>query len=125
MQLGNNERSILASFRKLDQAQQAVKALKQAGIETTQIDHVSPYAGKPNEEIRNPITSNFSGLPEMVLGSDGGATEDILLAADESASGMADGTYQEIDQNILLTVVTDAAHLHRAQQIVEQHGGQF
>ncbi|HJV45391.1 MAG TPA: hypothetical protein VJ824_06660 [Bacillota bacterium] len=121
-----SERNILAGFVSIDDAQEAQKALKNAGFNITQIDTISPYPGEGIQEVMNPITGNIPSLPSMVLDADfDSKSASILAATDVSASGMSDGDgmMPEVNQGVLLTAVVPADQADQAEQIVKQYGG--
>ncbi|GAB7388520.1 hypothetical protein BSNK01_23580 [Bacillaceae bacterium] len=122
------QRNILAGFQTREQAEKAAFALHRMGITETQVDRIDPFPGDGSERIMNPITGNVNSLAGLTL--DAGIdsrSAGILLSADPSASGMADGTDFSLDggRNFLLTVVTDDEHAAKAEEIIRQLGGDF
>jgi hypothetical protein len=120
------ERNILAGFVSIEDAQEAQKALKQAGFTTTQVDMISPYPGEGVQEVMNPITGNIPSLPGMVLDADfTSKSASILAATDVSASGFSDGDgmMPEVNQSVLLTAVVPEDQGDQAEQIINQYGG--
>ncbi|MBO8172146.1 MAG: hypothetical protein H0Z33_09650 [Bacillaceae bacterium] len=127
-----SERHLLASFRSVDHAIQAERALQNEGFHEVQVDRVSPYPGEGTQELRNPITGNISSLADLTLDADiTNKSAGILTAADVSASGMADGfnmdqgNEQDAGRNILLTVVTSQKRAEEAENIIKKYGGEI
>ncbi|MCF6094653.1 hypothetical protein L1765_11845 [Microaerobacter geothermalis] len=120
------QRNILASFRTVDQAQRAKEFLVQNGFDIVQIDNISPYPGEGTDQFMNPITGKIESLVNLTLaGNPDSKNADILIAAAPEASGMADGSGMEKNQNVLLTVVTDDEHGESAENIIKKYGGSF
>lgn len=120
------ERSLLAGFVSVDDAQKAEQALKQAGFTETQVDTVSPYPGEGVQQRMNPITGNIPGLADMTLDADfDSKSASILAAVDISASGISDGDgmMPEVNQGVLLTAVVPADQADQAEQLIKQYGG--
>ncbi|BCJ87524.1 hypothetical protein [Effusibacillus dendaii] len=118
----DKEQLILASFSEWERAEQTKKQLNKMGIETIQIDRVSPYPGEPTEQLENPITGNIPSLAELSLGTQpSGRTPRILLAADPAASGMA-GEHVT-GESVLLTVVCAKNKVEQAVQTIRSNGG--
>lgn len=120
------ERNLLAGFASIDDAQQAEKALKQAGFKETQVDRISPYPGEGTQKLVNPITGDIPGLPHMTLDADFSSnTTSILAATDVSASGLSDGDgpKPEVNRSILLTAVVPDKQADQAMQIIRNNGG--
>jgi len=119
-------RSILATFSSFDQAEKAVSELKKSGFETVQMDEVRMDPGEPTDAFHNLITGKVPGLGNVVLGTDfTNRDAAVLLAADPSASGMADGNEMAITRNVLVTVIADEKDLPAAEEILQKHGGIF
>ena len=119
----SNIRNILASFKTIEEAQQAAQELQNNGFNELQVDQISKYAGANLNDFTNPITSRFDSLTDLTLGSLVNKDAEILNAVDVSASGLVDGAHMEINQNVLLTVVTDEAHAKKAEAIINQYNG--
>ncbi|GAX89102.1 hypothetical protein [Effusibacillus lacus] len=119
------EQAILASFADPDVAQKASNELKKMGINTVQIDRVSPYPGQPTQNLRNPITGNIPSLGELTLGMDAISSRDagVLMAADPSASGYATTADDVSGEDILLTAVVPKDKVEQAVQVIRSHGG--
>jgi len=118
-------RNILAGFKTVEDAKKAAIELKNRGYKDMQIDQVGLYPGNHLNDFTNPITGGFSILSDLTLGSFSDKDAEVLAAADVSASGMVDGHETEIDQNILLTVVTDEEHLQEAERIIKKYHGKY
>ncbi|MCL5676396.1 MAG: hypothetical protein M1602_00675 [Firmicutes bacterium] len=69
MKLEPGERSILASFTSWTRAEDAVKALKEAGLGTVQLARAGKYAGvNDNSDFNDPVRSQaatLSGLTQL------------------------------------------------------------
>lgn len=121
-----NERNLLAGFVSIDDAQEAQKALKNAGFDVVQVDTVSPYPGEGTSQVMNPLTGDMPGLGHMALDADfSSKSPSILAAADVSASGMSDGDgmMPEVNQGVLLTAVVPENQADQAESIIKQYGG--
>lgn len=118
-------RNILASFKTIEDAQKAAQQLQKDGYKELQVDQISMYPGFNLNDLTNPITSNFDSLTNLTLGSFTNKDAEVLAAADVSASGMADGSDMEINQNVLLTVVTDELHAKQAEEIITLYNGRL
>lgn len=119
------EKSILAYFQSMEQAEKAAVKLQALRVNDLSIDRISKYPGDGVERIMNPLTGNFSGLGYLTqdaeFSSDSAA---IMGASDITASGMSDGGQGlPTGRNILMTVVTDEREAERAERVIEQHGG--
>lgn len=120
------ERNLLAGFVSIDDAQEAEKALKNAGFQEIQVDTISPFSGEGVEQRMNPITGNIPGLAHMTLDADfSNESAAILAAASPGASGMSDGDgmMPEVNQGVLLTAVVPDNQADQAEQIIKQYGG--
>ncbi len=127
--LEKGERSILSYFPSSTKAEKAFQELKEAGIPidegSMQIDRISRYDMRINDEINNPLNNaeTLSGVT-LYSSSSGGEGASPLLAASDSASGIgnpdagaAGGTA------FLLTVVTEEDHVQEAVQIIKENEG--
>ena len=119
----SNIRNILASFKTIDDAKNAAQELQNNGFKDLQVDQIGKYAGDNLNDITNPVSSNFDSLTDLTLGSLVNKNAEILNAVDVSASGMSDGVHMEINQNVLLTVVTDEAHAKQVEAIINLYNG--
>lgn len=120
------ERNLLVGFASIDDAQEAEKALKQAGITETQVDQISPYPGEGPQQVMNPLTGNIPSLGYLTLDAQfSSKTASILAATDVSASGMSDGDgmMPEVNQSVLLTAIVPEEQADQAIQIARQYGG--
>lgn len=118
-------RNILAAFKTPDIAQQAAREIEQLGVDDIQVDQVGKYPGNHLNDLTNPITGNFESLSDLTLGSFTNKSAEILASSDVSASGMADGSGTEIDQNVLVTIVIDENKARNAERIIEKYNGQY
>ena len=120
------ERNLLAGFVSIDDAQEAEKALKNAGFQEIQVDTISPFPGEGVEQRMNPITGNIPGLAHMTLDADfSNESAAILAASSPGARGMSDGVgmMPEVTQGVLLTAVVPDNQADQAEQIIKQYGG--
>ncbi|MBO8138533.1 MAG: hypothetical protein H0Z40_10435 [Desulfotomaculum sp.] len=130
MQMNRNERSILAYFPSILEAQSAAEALKELGINEIQVDRVSRYGIENNSEINRAVTGEPSQAGLTLFSSDhsdklGSRDERVLAAADPSVSGIGDSDYGAAGgASFLVTAVTDEKHLDQAIKIVQEKGGQ-
>lgn len=129
MQLPEGERSILSYFPSSTRASQASKEIIQSGLVTDSgsisVDRVSAYGVSYNAELNNPINNarTVSG-PTLYGASAGDNGPDPLLAATDSASGMAtDGASIAGGEAFMLTVVTADENIDQAVAIIKKCGG--
>lgn len=131
MQLSPGERSILAYFPSSTTAQEAVKALKEAGISEVQLDRVSKYGVNYDDQYNNPITGQAETLTGLTLFS--GDTDRfnnndtrVLLGADPSVEGYASPEYGAAGgKAFLVTVVTAEENINAASAILKDKGAYF
>lgn len=122
------ERNLLASFVSVDDAQEAEKALNQAGFSITQVDSIRFYPGEGPRQTMNPLTGDFPGLGYLTLDADfNSVSAGILAATDPSASGMSDGDgmMPEANRNVLLTAVVPEEQAEQAIEMIRQYGGEI
>ncbi|MFC8684842.1 hypothetical protein [Brevibacillus porteri] len=119
------ERNILAGFHTEEDAQEAEKALRQAGFSIIQIDRIGQFPGDGNEQIMNPISGDFPSLGNLTLAGDfpSGRDASIMAAVDPDASGMADRGDDNLYRSILLTAVVPEEQGDLATEIIRSHGG--
>lgn len=129
MQLPEGERSIFAFFPSSTRASNASKEIIQAGLitdsDSISVDRVSSYGVSYNHELNNPVNNarTVSGLT-LYGASSGGDGPDPLLAATDSASGMAaDGAGMAGGEAFMLTVVTADENVEQAVAIIKNYGG--
>lgn len=128
MQLEPGERSVLSYFPTSSAAQRAARQLQEAGIKTTQVDRVSRYGAKTDENYNNPINHAVTVTgPTLFSDSTGGDMTDserILRGADPSVSGYGSPDYGAAGgKAFLLTVVTTEDKLDQAVGIIEKNEG--
>ena len=119
------EKSILAYFHTPDQAQEALKQLKQLRLIDARIERFDGMPGDGVERIMNPINGDFGSLGELTLdGEVENKSAGILSAASVSASGYSSGGLENrvSGRDILLTAVVDEQDYEQAQNIVRQAG---
>jgi hypothetical protein len=124
VKLNPGERSILASFASETKARDCVDALKQAGYDTVQFDHVGRFGVRhETDEERPAISGKESSNVRTVLNP---AQMDnntaILLGASSEVSGMAGGDTAG-NMPYLVTVVTSEVQTDRAVALIQKHGG--
>jgi len=121
------ERNILAYFHSPEQAEGAKRKLQALRVIDMSIDRIDAYPGSGNQDIMNPITSDFSGLGELSLdGEFSNKSAAIMAATDPDASGLSDrGTEELSGKNILLTAVVSDDEYDKAVTIVREFGGQI
>lgn len=118
------ERTILASFRDPDKAQEVASKLKSLQIDTVQIDRISPYPGSGATARMSTLRGNIPSLGHITLDADFSSdSASILAAADTMASGMAGGIDPNIAEDILMTVVCDASMVEKAVRLIRDNGG--
>lgn len=119
------ERNILAGFQTEDDAQEAEKALRQAGFSIIQIDRIGQFPGDGNEQIMNPISGDFPSLGSLTLAGDfpSGRDASIMAAVDPDASGMADRSDDNLYRSVLLTAVVPEEQGDLAIEIIRSYGG--
>ncbi|MED1799953.1 hypothetical protein [Brevibacillus porteri] len=119
------ERNILAGFQTEDDAQEAEKALRQAGFSIIQIDRIGQFPGDGNEQIMNPISGDFPSLGSLTLAGDfpSGRDASIMAAVDPDASGMADRGDDNLYRSVLLTAVVPEEQGDLAIEIIRSYGG--
>jgi hypothetical protein len=131
MQLSSGEHSILAYFPNSTAAQDAVQALKAAGVSEVQIDRVSRFGVNNDSQYNNPIAGQAETQTGLILFSaDTDRFNDndarILLGADPSVEGYAPPGYGIAGgKSFLVTVVTDDAKLNEATSILKDRGAYF
>ncbi|NPV73875.1 MAG: hypothetical protein HPY89_08865 [Pelotomaculum sp.] len=128
MQLAPGERSILSYFPSSEKAQEAARALKEAGVNEVRVDRVSRYGTTFDDNFNNPL-NHAATITGVTLYSGGaGDLNDaarVLLGADPSVSGYGMENYGTAGQRaFLVTAVTGEEHLDRAVEIIKQHGGE-
>lgn len=131
MRLERDERSLLAYFPSSTRAQEAINALKEAGISEVQFDRVGRFGARYNDQYNNPLANQANTITGLSLYS-----ADInplvktdtraLLAADPSVSGVGLKNYGVAgNEGFLVTIVTSPDRVDTAREIVETHGGQL
>lgn len=131
MQLSPGERSILAYFPDSAAAQDAVQALKDAGVSEVQLDRVSRYGTTNNSHYNNPIAGEATTQTGLVLYSgDADTINDdstrILLGADPSVEGYVPPGYGTAGgKAFLVTVVTGDDKVDEASAILKEKGAYF
>lgn len=127
VELGPNERSILAYFPSSETAMAAKEALLSAGYPVVQVDQVSKYGYNADDEINNPISGGaISETGLTAYSGDAMADNDarVLIGADPSSSGMSNLNYGVAGGHaFMVTVVTQNSHIDQAVQILESHEG--
>jgi len=131
MQLSPGERSILAYFPSSTAAQEAVKALKGAGISDVQLDRISRYGVNHDDQYNNPVSGQAETLTGLTLFSadtdhfnDNDAR--ILMGADPSVEGYAPPGYGMAGgKAFLVTVVTKDENIDAASAILKDKGAYF
>ncbi|MDQ0337608.1 hypothetical protein J2S00_000378 [Caldalkalibacillus uzonensis] len=127
MTMPNNEKAIIAGFKTMRDAEQALEALKKLPVVDMRVNRMSEH---PIEELdtdpQNAITGDFPGLANAVYNTVMDLNSSVLVNADPSASGLSDGGGDNnIGTDVVLTVVVNEDQFAQAKQIVQQHGGQF
>lgn len=124
MRLAPGERSILAGFGAMDDAQAAATALKEAGFHHTQVDRIAPFGYSTNVEYQRPALSGAepSLVDSVIQPAQLDHSTRILLGAFPEASGMAGGPTAD-HHPFLLTTVTYEDRWEEAAAIIEHHGG--
>lgn len=118
------EKTVLASFYSEPEAKDAVRRIRELGVETTQIDELDPYGGVPSRTRIPPISGNIPSLVNYTLGTSPGSKDaDILLSADPAASGMADGEDNVTGRNYLLTVLCAPALVEEVVAVIKDCNG--
>ncbi len=131
MKLSPDEHSILAYFPSSTSAEEAVRALKEAGVSEVQLDRVSRYGVSYNDRYNNPIAGQAeteTGLTLFSADTDHFNDNDtrILLGADPSVEGYTPPGYGAAGgKAFLVTVVTDDEKLDEATNILKDKGAYF
>ncbi|MBO8141972.1 MAG: hypothetical protein H0Z37_07330 [Firmicutes bacterium] len=119
-------RSILASFHRREDAQQAMRALRREGF-TVQLDRASPYPGAETGQREHALAGQVGTLsdPAAVGDATGEDPRAFLDASGVVAPGLDRGLNEpSAGQNTwLVTVVTEEDRVNRAVQILEDAGG--
>lgn len=129
MELGPNERSILAYFPSSDTASAAKAELLEAGYQIVQVDRVSRFGVNTDRQLNNPVAGQAdtgTGLTLFSADTDQYANNDarVLMGADPSNSGMAAHDYGVAGGHaFMVTVVTQNDHVDQAVKILESHDG--
>lgn len=125
MKLERGERSILASFTSWTRAEDAVKALNEAGLGTVQLARVGKYAGvNDNSDFNDPVggqAATLSGLTQLEGDEFPSRNAGPLIAADLAASGMSGPRVDE--RGVLLTAVVSQDQVDQAVAIIKQNEG--
>ena len=124
--LNPGERSILAYFGSGDDAEKAVKKLKDMGYENVRLDRISRYGVNNDDEYNNPIMGRAETVTGLTLysantGNLSNSDSRVLMAADPSVSGYADPDLAG-GAAFLVTVVTNEDNLEQAEKVLKQHG---
>lgn len=126
MTLPKDQRAIIAGFRTMEKAEQTSQQLKNLGVIDMRIDRMSLYPIEEQEERRhNPITGDFPGLASATFDRNMDRNSSILISANPSASGMADGNDENVGMDVVLTVVVSPEKFDQAEKIVRHSGGFF
>jgi hypothetical protein len=118
------ERTILASFYSEAEAKQAANEIQALGVEVAQVDELHAYSPiEPNRDAFL-ISGKIPSLASITLNTvpdsrDSGA----LLAADPSASGMADGEGNVTGRNYLLTAICPENLVDTAVRVIRACNG--
>ncbi|MCL6631756.1 MAG: hypothetical protein K6T63_03910 [Alicyclobacillus herbarius] len=119
------ERTVLASFFSESDANQAADRIHNLGVKTTQVAQL--HTGGFGDEGRPiPIAGKIQSLASLTLQADTSRDAAVLLAADPSASGMADtaeGPSVSGERNFLLTVVCPEEKVEEVVQIIKECNG--
>ena len=119
-----SERSVLSSFRSASEARKAAELIKQLGVEVAQIDELHAFGGYHHDRESYLISGQIPSLASATLNVDPSSKDaSVMLAADPSASGMADQTDQMAEHNFLLTVVCPSELVEQVVQIIKSSGG--
>ena len=125
MKLDPGEHTLLASFAHGPEAEQAVRALKEAGYTDVKLDRIDQAGYQPDIFEERPPTEGGgeTSLARAVLkpGQMDGSTR-VLLAATPDASGMS-GASSDVDMPFLVTIVTRNERVDQAVKLVEKLGG--
>lgn len=119
------ERTILAFFKKPEEAEQALEQMSGLTVIDSSIDRFDGYPGNGIDHIENPITGDFPGLGYLTLSGDFDDRNAAILAATSvSASGMSSGgrDNQVTGRDISLTVIIDEKDYDQAMDIVQKLG---
>lgn len=129
MQLEKGKHSILSFFPSADKAQDAAKALKEAGLVpepgSIQVDQITRYSPAEEEEYNSPINNavTLSGVT-LYSASEGEEGTSPLLAAMDSASGVGNPNAGVPGRHgYMLTLVTAEENMNRALDIIRAHEG--
>jgi len=129
--LSSGERSILAYFESSSDAEEAGKALINAGYETVQLDRISKYGVELDKERNYPVAGRAETITgPTVYSADTYRLADTdtrtLMSADPSVSGMAANNYGVAGEGpFLLTVVTEEKYADKAVEIIKRCGGKI
>jgi hypothetical protein len=120
------ERGILAYFHTEEQAKQAAEELKRHGVEIVQVDRFSVIPSTEERDLDNPIAEPISSLAQNVMDADISSPDaGVLAAAHPSASGMADGSGWQSDEDVLVTAVVDESRLEEMRALLESMGARL
>lgn len=118
------ERTVLSSFYTQEEAKKAAERIEGIGVETTKVDELHAFGGIHAEQHAFPITGDIPSLASITLDTSIRSRDaGIMLAADPSASGMADREGNDIGRNWLLTVVCEDALVEEVVQIIKDGNG--
>jgi hypothetical protein len=118
------ERTVLASFYSLPEANHAADKVHALGVEVAQVDELHAYGGDIPQRRAFPISGDIPSLASLTLNTEVSSRDaGVLLAADPSASGMSDGQGNITGRNYLLTVVCPEKQVEPVVQIIKDCNG--
>ncbi|MDN5294067.1 MAG: hypothetical protein PWQ91_160 [Eubacteriales bacterium] len=129
MQLAPGTRAIMAYFASEGRAEKAAAALRTAGFEEVQVEHISRYGESRDREMNNPVAGRAEALTGLTVygeGMDRFEDNDVraLMAADPGNSGMAAHNYGLAgNKPYLLALLVREEEAEKAVRIIREHGG--
>ncbi|MFC4077475.1 hypothetical protein [Salinithrix halophila] len=117
------ERNIFAFFRSEQRAKQAVQRLKEQGFDTVSLSRFNPDLTAVNSNMDIMIGETLGKTMGPAGFSPDTQGAEILQAADEKESGMADGSDEWGAEDLSVTVITDETRAEEAEQLLKEMGG--
>lgn len=123
MRLPRGYRSVLATFEEGKGARAAAGELKALGLERVQVDRISPPPLEDVGRVSQPLSGGMESLASLTLGTDVDSPDQgVAMAADPSASGLAQGPAAQRAE-FLLTALVRTEQVEQALEVVRRHGG--
>ena len=123
MDVKRGEHTVLATFSNNKNVEEAVKALKGAGILEVHLDRINRFGINSGGQVQSQGTS--------ILGSDEigeviSSSAKVLLSSDPSISNSELENYNILeDEKFMISIVANTNQLNQALKIIEKYGGEI